>query len=70
MNAKEKIAGEEPAGTADLIIVGGGLVGLSLAIACAEGGIDTLAIEAEAPDTLTNPNYDGRTCAIAHGSQQ
>jgi 2-octaprenyl-6-methoxyphenol hydroxylase len=55
---------------ADLIIVGGGLVGLSLAIACAEGGIDTLVIEAESPDTLTNTNYDGRTCAIAHGSQQ
>jgi 2-octaprenyl-6-methoxyphenol hydroxylase len=61
---------ETPAETAELIIVGGGLVGLSLAIACAEGGIDTLVIEAESPDTLTNPNYDGRTCAIAHGSQQ
>jgi 2-octaprenyl-6-methoxyphenol hydroxylase len=56
--------------SAELIIVGGGLVGLSLAIACAEGGIDTLVIEAESPDTLVNPNYDGRTCAIAHGSQQ
>lgn len=56
--------------SAELIIVGGGLVGLTLAIACAEGGIDTLVIEAESPDTLTNPNYDGRTCAIAHGSQQ
>ena len=55
---------------AELIIVGGGLVGLSLAIACAEGGIDTIVVEAESPETLTNANYDGRTCAIAHGSQQ
>lgn len=55
---------------AELIIVGGGLVGLSLAIACAEGGIDTLVVEAESPETLTNTNYDGRTCAVAHGSQQ
>lgn len=54
----------------ELIVVGGGLVGLSLAIACAEGGIDTLVIEAESPEALTNANYDGRSCAIAHGSQQ
>lgn len=56
--------------SAELLIVGGGLVGLTLAIACAEGGIETVVVEAESPDTLTNPNYDGRTCAIAHGSQQ
>ena len=56
--------------SAELIIVGGGLVGLSLAIACAEGGIDTLVVEAESPETLANANYDGRTCAVAHGSQQ
>lgn len=62
--------GENGAESAELIIVGGGLVGLSLAIACAEGGIDTLVVEAESPETLTNTNYDGRTCAIAHGSQQ
>jgi 2-octaprenyl-6-methoxyphenol hydroxylase len=62
--------GEHGAESAELIIVGGGLVGLSLAIACAEGGIDTLVVEAESPETLTNTNYDGRTCAVAHGSQQ
>ena len=70
MNAQQEPAGTAAPINADLIVVGGGLVGLSLAIACAEGGIDTLVIEAESPDTLTNPNYDGRTCAIAHGSQQ
>src|SRR5262245_48660856 len=64
------MSGEESGNNAELIIVGGGLVGLSLAIACAEGGIDTLVVEAESPETLTNANYDGRTCAIAHGSQQ
>ena len=58
------------ASDSELIIVGGGLVGLSLAIACAEGGIDTLVIEAESPEALVNANYDGRSCAIAHGSQQ
>src|SRR5688572_21482202 len=62
--------GDHTADSAELIIVGGGLVGLSLAIACAEGGIDTFVVEAESPETLTNTNYDGRTCAIAHGSQQ
>ncbi|HWB46989.1 MAG TPA: UbiH/UbiF/VisC/COQ6 family ubiquinone biosynthesis hydroxylase [Hyphomicrobiaceae bacterium] len=62
--------GDQSRDSAELIIVGGGLVGLSLAIACAEGGIDTIVVEAESPETLTNANYDGRTCAIAHGSQQ
>jgi flavin-dependent dehydrogenase len=36
-----------------LIVVGGGLVGLTLAIACAEGGIRTIVVEAEPSDALT-----------------
>ena len=55
---------------AELIVVGGGLVGLTLAIACAEGGIRTIVVEAESADALTATGYDGRSAAIAYGSQQ
>jgi 2-octaprenyl-6-methoxyphenol hydroxylase len=55
---------------AQLIVVGGGLVGLTLAIACAEGGIRTIVVEAEPSDALTATGYDGRSAAIAYGSQQ
>ena len=55
---------------AELIVVGGGLVGLTLAIACAEGGIQTIVIEAEPAEALTSTAYDGRSAAIAYGSQQ
>ncbi|WP_119302912.1 UbiH/UbiF/VisC/COQ6 family ubiquinone biosynthesis hydroxylase [Dongia deserti] len=55
---------------AELIVVGGGLVGLTLAIACADGGIRTIVVEAESADALSSKAYDGRSSAIAHGSQQ
>src|SRR5688500_16971716 len=55
---------------AELIVVGGGLVGLTLAIACAEGGIRTIVVEAESAEALTSTAYDGRSAAIAYGSQQ
>ncbi|HEV8389362.1 MAG TPA: UbiH/UbiF/VisC/COQ6 family ubiquinone biosynthesis hydroxylase [Dongiaceae bacterium] len=55
---------------AELIVVGGGLVGLTLAIACAEGGIRTIVVEAESAEALGSTAYDGRSAAIAYGSQQ
>jgi 2-octaprenyl-6-methoxyphenol hydroxylase len=55
---------------AELIVVGGGLVGLTLAIACAEGGIRTIVVEAESADALRSKGYDGRSSAVAYGSQQ
>ena len=44
---------------AELIVVGGGLVGLTLAIACAEGGIRTIVVEAESAEALSGRRYDG-----------
>ncbi|MET1027496.1 MAG: UbiH/UbiF/VisC/COQ6 family ubiquinone biosynthesis hydroxylase [Dongiaceae bacterium] len=55
---------------ADLAIIGGGLVGMSLAIACAENGITTVLVESEPAPVLTDRSYDGRSSAIAYGSQQ
>src|SRR5258708_20748087 len=54
----------------ELIVVGGGLVGLTLAIACAEAGIEVAVIDREDPATMLAEPFDGRTTAIAHGSQQ
>ena len=54
----------------EVAIVGGGLVGMTLAAATAGAGIPTLLIEAEPLPTLTEATFDGRSSAIAYGSQQ
>ncbi|HEX9448740.1 MAG TPA: UbiH/UbiF/VisC/COQ6 family ubiquinone biosynthesis hydroxylase, partial [Dongiaceae bacterium] len=54
----------------DIAVIGGGLAGMTLAIACASHGISTVLVEAEAMPTLTDQSYDGRSSAIAYGSQQ
>ena len=55
---------------ADIAIVGGGLSGLSLGIACAASGIETAIVDREDPAKFRDAAYDGRTTAIAYGSQQ
>jgi 2-octaprenyl-6-methoxyphenol hydroxylase len=54
----------------EIAVVGGGLSGLSLAIACAAAGIETVVIDREDPAKFRDAAYDGRTTAIAFGSQQ
>ena len=54
----------------ELAIVGGGLSGLSLAIACAAAGIEVAVVDREDPARFRDAAYDGRTTAIAYGSQQ
>jgi len=54
----------------ELAVVGGGLSGLSLAIACAGAGIDVVLIDRESPEKLLSAPYDGRTTAVAYGSRQ
>jgi 2-octaprenyl-6-methoxyphenol hydroxylase len=54
----------------ELVVVGGGLVGLSLGIACAQAGLETLVIDREDPAVMLAQSYDGRASAIAYGSQQ
>jgi 2-octaprenyl-6-methoxyphenol hydroxylase len=55
---------------AELSIVGGGLNGLTLGIACAGAGIETAIIDRENPSRMTAPGFDGRTSAIAFGSKR
>lgn len=54
----------------EILIVGGGMVGMSLAAATAGGGIRTTLVEAEPLPALDQPLFDGRSSAIAYGSQQ
>ena len=53
----------------DLVIVGGGMVGASLAAALAPLPLRLALVEACAPDSNTQPSYDERCTAISHGSQ-
>lgn len=54
----------------ELFVAGGGLVGLTLGIACAEAGLDVVVVDREdAAARLAEP-YDGRASAIAYGSQR
>jgi 2-octaprenyl-6-methoxyphenol hydroxylase len=55
---------------AEIAIVGGGLVGMTLAAATAGAGIPTTLIEAEPLPAMTEAHFDGRSSAIAYGSQQ
>ncbi|HLJ64004.1 MAG TPA: UbiH/UbiF/VisC/COQ6 family ubiquinone biosynthesis hydroxylase [Stellaceae bacterium] len=54
----------------DLAIAGGGLVGLSLGLACAEAGLEVVVVDREDPMRMRAEPYDGRTSAIAAGSKR
>lgn len=54
---------------ADVLVVGGGLNGLPLAISLADAGLDVVVLERQAPDTQLSPDFDGRVSAIAHASR-
>ena len=52
----------------DVLIVGGGLSGLPLALACAQGGLSVTVVDALDPATATDAKFDGRVSAIALAS--
>lgn len=54
----------------DLLIVGGGMVGVSLALALAGRGLRLGIIEAANPDVSAPPSYDDRGIALAYGSRR
>ncbi len=54
----------------EVAIVGGGMVGMTLAIALAGAGIETAVIDAAPAAERTAATYDGRSSAIALGSQR
>ena len=54
----------------DVAIVGGGLVGASLAAALAPTGLRVALVEGVAPDADRQPSFDDRTTALGNGSRQ
>ena len=54
----------------DLIIIGGGMVGLSLAIAVAQSGVEVTVVEKDDLDLQLKPEFDGRVSAISLGSER
>jgi len=61
---------ESPAMTTNVLIVGGGLVGLSQAIALAASGISVVVVDNNPPGTDVLPEFDGRASAIAQGPKR
>jgi len=53
---------------ADVVIVGGGMVGATLALALHSGGLNPLLIDREPMDAQLAPAFDGRASAIAFSS--
>ncbi len=60
MNTKDEI-------TTDLLIVGGGMAGMSMALAAAHAGLAVTMLDRAAPADVTEAPYDGRVSAIAYG---
>lgn len=54
----------------DIAIVGGGLVGASLAVALRGSGLRILLVEAFAPDSAAQPSFDERTTALGNASRR
>jgi 2-octaprenyl-6-methoxyphenol hydroxylase len=53
---------------ADVLILGGGLVGLTLAIALGRHGVATIVVDPADPERTLTPQYDGRATAVASAS--
>lgn len=56
--------------TADIVIIGGGLVGGPLACALADAGLSVVLIDGEVPDATLAPSFDGRASAVALAPQR
>ncbi len=54
----------------EVLIAGGGMVGLTLGVALAGAGVATVVTDTADPATLQTAAYDGRSAAIARGTQQ
>jgi 2-octaprenyl-6-methoxyphenol hydroxylase len=53
---------------ADIIILGGGLVGLSLALALDRHGLAAIVVDPAEPESQVAPAYDGRATAVSSSS--
>ncbi len=65
-------SGGTAAGTqsVEALVIGAGMSGMTLAHALASAGIEVAVVDRADPGTLTTPQHDGRTTAIAAGSRR
>jgi 2-octaprenyl-6-methoxyphenol hydroxylase len=68
-NSGKRVAAVARERRADALIVGGGMIGLSLAIALGRAGFEVVVVDQADPRTMRGAAADGRTTAIAHGSK-
>lgn len=61
---------KEQSADVDVMIVGGGLIGLSLGLACGIGGLRVLIVDRMNPATIASAAYDGRTTALSEGTER
>jgi len=54
----------------EVLVVGGGMVGLALGCALAGAGVTVAVVDRADPASLTEVGFDGRVSAIAHGSRR
>ena len=54
----------------DVAIVGGGMVGASLAVALGDTGLKVLVVESFPPNAATQPSFDDRTTALGNASRR
>lgn len=62
--------GLQDGATVEVLISGGGMVGMTLAIALAQAGLDVVVIDRRPPQEAIREAHDGRASALARGSQQ
>ena len=54
----------------EVLIAGGGLIGLLLGIACAGAGLEVAIVDPTDPAAVLDERFDGRCSAIAYGSRR
>ena len=60
----------QPVTRFDVAIIGGGMVGASLALALADSGRSLLLVEGAAADSTAQPSFDDRTTALGNASRR
>ena len=60
---------DESKASMDVLVVGGGLVGLSFALSVARAGLRVLVVDRDMPEKSTSALTDGRVSSIAAGSE-
>ncbi|MFL7902985.1 UbiH/UbiF/VisC/COQ6 family ubiquinone biosynthesis hydroxylase [Azospirillum argentinense] len=56
--------------TTDVVVLGGGLAGLSMAAALATAGVPVVCIDRDSPDRQAGDDFDIRTTAVAYASMK